>query len=454
MAKGLTTLSYHTGLYVIADIIQRGIAFLLIPLYTLFLTPADYGILSITTAYSGVLSILFLQSMESAFNRFYYDFTTEHERQCFYGSVWFFLVGYVLCLTMVLEGYGSAHRFLGIGSVPYSPFLRLSTWIACITSTTLLLPRAILRVKERVWQFCGLNIMSAIFNVALIAFYVGHLKQGAAGSLKGALIGSLMVAVPATIIIFRNIRFQINIEYIKRSLAYSLPLAPHMLSLWALNLSDRFILERYVELEKIGIYALGYQIASALQVIAYSATNAIGPFFYKTASRNPDPEPILTNVATYYLVFLAWVAICIIGIGPLVIRSIAANPAYLEAGSVIPWVVLGMFARGFYFVFVMAIYYSKNVKWLPIITVISALVNIALNLVFVPQYGYMAAAVNTMMAFALQAILVFFYAQKCYYLHYQYKRLFHLSFLFLSTNMVLWYMMSSHGIFSFSPNYF
>ena len=86
---------------------------------------------------------------------------------------------------------------------------------------------------------------------------------------------------------------------------------------------------------------------------------------------------------------MAWVAICIIGIGPLVIRSIAANPAYLEAGSAIPWLVLGMFARGFYFVFVMAIYYSKNVKWLPIITVISALVNIALNLVFVPQYGYM-----------------------------------------------------------------
>ena len=132
--------------------------------------------------------------------------------------------------------------------------------------------------------------MYAIFSVALIAFYVGHLKQEAVGNLKGARLGSLMVAVPATIIIFRNIRFQFNIGYIKRSLAYSLPLAPHMLSLWALNLSDRFILERYVELEKIGVYALGYQIASALQVIAYSATNAIGPFFYKTASRNPDPN--------------------------------------------------------------------------------------------------------------------------------------------------------------------
>ena len=122
MAKGLTTLSYHTGLYVIADIMQRGIAFLLIPLYTLFLTPADYGILSVTTAFSGVVSIFFLQSMESVFNRFYYDFTTEHERQSFYGSVWLFLVGYVLCLTLLFEGFVNTHGFLGIGSVPYSPF--------------------------------------------------------------------------------------------------------------------------------------------------------------------------------------------------------------------------------------------------------------------------------------------------------------------------------------------
>ena len=98
---------------------------------------------------------------------------------------------------------------------------------------------------------------------------------------------------------------------------------------------------------------------------------------------------------------------------PVLIRAISANPKYLEAGSVVPWVVIGMFARGFYFVFVMAVYYSKNVKWLPIITVFTALVNIVLNLVFVPEYGYMSAAVNTLVvALLLQAILVFFYAQK------------------------------------------
>ena len=57
MTQGLNKLSYHAGLYVIADIMQRRIAFLLIPLYTLFLTPADYGILSVTTAFSGALSV-------------------------------------------------------------------------------------------------------------------------------------------------------------------------------------------------------------------------------------------------------------------------------------------------------------------------------------------------------------------------------------------------------------
>jgi peptidoglycan biosynthesis protein MviN/MurJ (putative lipid II flippase) len=128
---------------------------------------------------------------------------------------------------------------------------------------------------------------------------------------------------------------------------------------------------------------------------------------------------------------------------------ISNNPAYLEAGKVIPWVVMGMYARGFYFVFVMAIYYSKKLRWLPVITVVASLVNIGLNLIFVPRFGYMAAAVNTMAAFILQTILVFVYAQKCYYLNYNYKQFMHLIVIFLTINCVLWYLISFDEIIWF-----
>jgi len=203
-------------------------------------------------------------------------------------------------------------------------------------------------------------------------------------------------------------------------------------------LSDRFILERYVSLNDIGIYGLGYQLASVLQIVAFSATNAISPFYFRTAANLQDAQILLPRVATYYLFFLAWGAIALIGLSSDILFLIAADKSFHEAYQVIPWVVFGFFARGFYFIFVMAVYYSKDLKLLSVITIIALGINIALNFIFIPRYGYMAAAVTTFVAFAFQAAAMYFYAQRCYPLKYEARRLFHLSVSLLAISIVLW----------------
>ena len=440
MKSQITSLSFRAGLYILSDILQRGMAFILIPIYTLYLIPADYGILSITTAFTGVLNIFYFQSLESAFTRIYYEFDSEEQRRRYYGSVWFFLLFYIIFLSLAIESVGNINNTLGFHNVSYRPYLRLSVWTAFFLNVFLFLPRALFRVKEKVWQFCGLNISLTLITGCLIIYFVAFENEGALGSLKGSLIGSILIAVPGFIIILKKFKFCFSINYIKRSLSFAIPLLPHLLSLWALNLSDRFILERYVTLKDIGIYGLGYQMASILQVIAFSATNAISPFYYRTATSSPDASMLLPRVATYYLIFLAWAGIGIIGFSNDIITLIASDKSYVEATRVIPWVVLGFFARGFYFVFVMAVYYSKNLKFLAVISIISCGINILLNLVLVPQFGYMAAAVNTFIAFVVQAIIMYFYAQKCYQLNYELKRFAHLVIGFLSISIMLYYL--------------
>lgn len=440
MDSKLGTLTYQAGLYIVADVLQKGLAFILIPLYTFFLTPADYGILSITTAFSGVLGIIYLQPFEAAFNRFYFDFKTEEEKRDYYGSAWIFLFFFVFILSLILDRIGSAHNTLGFQNISYKPYLQLALWTVMITNTTILLPRALFRVKEKVWQFGVLNLSLAIVTSCLIIYFVAVKKEGVIGSLKGTLIGSLFLAAPCLVIIFKNINWRIHFSHIKNSLAFAVPLIPHLFSLWALNLSDRFILERYVSLKDIGIYGLGYQLASVLQIVAFSATNAISPFYYRTAANSRDAQIILPRVATYYLLFLAWGGIALNGLSSDILTLIAADKSFHEAYRVIPWVVCGFFARGFYFVFVMAVYYSKKLKLLSVITIIALCINVALNFIFIPRYGYVAAAVTTFLAFAVQAAIMYFYAQKCYPLQYETGRLFHLTVSFLAISIVLWYL--------------
>ncbi len=442
MDSRLGTLTYQAGLYIVADVLQRGLAFILIPLYTIFLTPADYGILSITTAFAGVLSIIYLQSFEAAFNRFYFDFKTEEEKSGFYGSAWIFLVLFLLISSLAIDRFGSTYNTLGFHSIGYKPYLRLALFTVLLTNATILLPRALFRVKEKVWQFAVLNLSLALVTSGLIIYFVAVKKEGALGSLKGGLLGVLLLAIPCGAIIFKNINWGIHFNHIKSALAFALPLIPHLLSLWALNLSDRFILERYVSLKDIGIYGLGYQLASILQIVAFSATNAISPFYYRTAANPQDAQNLLPRVATYYLFFLAWGATALIGFSSDILLLIAADKAFHSAYRVIPWVVFGFFARGFYFVFVMAVYYSKNLKLLSVITMIALGINVILNFIFIPRYGYVAAACTTFIAFALQAAIMYFYAQKCFPLKYETRRLFHMTVGLVAISFILWNLSS------------
>jgi O-antigen/teichoic acid export membrane protein len=119
----------------------------------------------------------------------------------------------------------------------------------------------------------------------------------------------------------------------------------------------------------------------------------------------------------------------VVAIAQDVIRLIASRPAYLAAYQIVPWVILGFFARGYYFVFVTALYYSKKLQALSLITMSAAAINVMLNLTLIPHLGYRVAAVTTFVAYALQAVAMYFFAQRAYRLRYESGRLARLTLL-------------------------
>jgi O-antigen/teichoic acid export membrane protein len=419
--KKLVSLS---TVYTLADLLQTGLAFLLIPLYTVYLTPADYGILSMATASGNILSVFYLQSMEGAFVRCFSDVSDLEERRRSLGAVWLFVFFFGLALTFILEWIGMATNSFGLRSVPYQPYLRLVVWATFIGSVALLLPRALFLIREQAWQYAALNIGSFTLSTLFIIYFVVGRGEGAVGNLQGRLIGVLIISLPALVVILRNIRLAWRPLAIRAALAFALPLVPHLLSLWVLNVSDRFILERYVSLSDIGVYTLGYQVATILQVFAISMSNSITPYYYQTAATQPDAPSSLGRISTYYLAALAWMSVGLVGLAPSVIRLIAIErPAYWAAAHIIPWLALGFFARGYYFVFLTALSYAKKLGLLPLVTIGAGVVNVVLNLWLVPHWGYMAAAINTFIAYAFQSVVMYFLAQRAYALEYEARRL-------------------------------
>lgn len=415
------TLAGQSFIYAVGDILNLGIAFLLIPLYTTFLAPADYGILAVTSTITSILSVLYLQSLEGAITRFHYDFTHPHNRKAYYGTIWLLMIGFTFFSSVLIEGIGPRVSQFLFKDIPYTPYLSLVVWTVFLTNSSLVLLLAVLRVQEKPFAFVALNLTTFLINTTLIIYFVAGRGQGAFGSLLGRFLGSLIMVIPITFVYLKNARLHWSWAQAKATLAFALPLVPHLLSLWALNLSDRIVLQKFVSLDNVGIYNLGYQFGSVVQLVAFSLSNAWGPFYYKTAGTSDGPA-VLSRMSTYY-----WLVVIVLGTGLAIMAKeilliIPSRPEYHLAYQVVPVTVLGFIMRAFYFIFVSALYHMKQLKALPVVTISAGILNIGLNLIFIPKYGYMAAAVNTFIAYTFQAITMYFLAQRVFPIAYEYGR--------------------------------
>ncbi len=419
----VTRLITRSTIFVIARFVPMGASFLLLPLYTKYLTTSDYGIVALATTFSNILTILCLQSVEGAFGRFYYDIQEDARRREFFGANWLFLLFYSLAVCGVVEIAGSLIGTLGFQDIPYQPYLRLVVWTVFLNTVALSLPRALFLVREQAWQYAGVNL--AVFGIStlLIVDFIVIRGEGALGNLRGTFFGTAIVAAVGLVVTLRNIRFVLHWSYIRAALMFVVPAIPHLLALWALNLSDRFILQQYVSLADVGVYSFGATIGSVVLLIALSVAEAINPFYYRTASTHAQASSILARLATYYVALIAWLGVGMVALVREVVSMIAARPEYNAAVQVVPLVVAGCVALSFYYVFVAAVYYSKRLRWLPVVTGISSATSICLNLLLIPRLGYIGAALTTFISFSLQAVAMYRVARGVFPLPYEWRRL-------------------------------
>jgi O-antigen/teichoic acid export membrane protein len=116
-------------IYGIGNMLPAAVGFLLIPIYTRFLTPTDYGILSFASVVSSILTIFFVLGLHGAVVRFHYDFLeNENEQRAYYGTIWLFITVVSLILTLLIDWQGVMLFSLISNEVPFQPYGRLAIW--------------------------------------------------------------------------------------------------------------------------------------------------------------------------------------------------------------------------------------------------------------------------------------------------------------------------------------
>ena len=400
----------RSGTYALSDILKQAINFLLLPLYTAYLSTADYGALSIALAAAAVLEVAYGLGLRSAVGRLYFDQRDERQVRAFAGTLAIFLAGFGAVMTVLLLAVGPAlWPLLGQDEVPFSPYIVLVLLTVPLNNLGLSLVLPLYYVRGQAVRYAAFSLFSfAMVTGGTVLFVVG-LGQGAAGALWGRWIAALIVLVPTLAILRRNARPVFDRAQLRAALAFSLPLVPHLISAWALNFSDRIILGNFVSLDDVGLYAVGYQFGLVVSVLITGMNNAWTPWYFRVSTQGGGaPVP---RFATYYVMLIA-----ALGVGAALLAreavAIMTAPSYHAAWTIVPLVVLGYVINGLVARFMDVLLLHKRTGVVPLTTIAAGVANIAFNLVAIPRLGILGAAYGTVFGYVVRLALTAYYAAR------------------------------------------
>ncbi len=411
-----------SSVYAAGDIFTMGIGLVLLPLYTAFLRPADYGILAVATVVTTISGIVLTFGLSGSALKFYYSLGGDEQKR-FYGSLWLFLIFVPGTILLMVEVGGG--RFFGalLIQVPYTPYVRIALWTAYVTTGFTILPKEMFRASERAFAYAGFNVGQFALATGFTIYLIVGLGQGVEGAMWARLVAVIGVGIIGTVVLLKSVVLQFDLRLLKRALLYSLPLLPHLLSHWVLAASDRIILERFVPLAEVGVYSVGYQIGAVMMLFAIAGNNGLIPLFGRLDAKSRGDVEKLVRIVTYYVL-----ALTIIGLGITLFSSeivdLLSPTAYYGAHVVVPWVVLGYLFMALYFPAMDTLnLVVGDTRKVSACTVGAAMVNVGLNLWLIPKYGAIAAAITTAIAYMLMAIGFFAFVRKTILVPYEFRRI-------------------------------
>lgn len=407
-------------LYTIGNFLPRIGAFLLLPIYTASMGPEQFGVFSLMLSVSGVLGVLLRLGLDGALMRLHFD-VTERERPALYST---------LALATATAGLGIA-VVVGIGVAPFferlfagAPFWPLGPITLLLTFLVAFqyVPFTFLRATQRPGRFLALTL--AAFGVGVVAtiLLVGVLDLGAAGALFGQVAGAGTVVVAALLVLARLRPARPRAALLRRSLSFGLPLVPHALSGWVLNLSDRWLIGLLAgggvtaAQAAVGTYSLGYVIGQVVSLVAYSFNAAWVPFFYERGETVNGPR-LLREATTLSVLLLSALAVAIGLLAPELTAVLGGerwSGAIAEAARVTPVVAFASAIYGLYYMVVSAVFLSRRTGALPVLTTVAGLSNVAVNVALIPRIGIMGAAWATLAGYTLLAVLTIWYAARLF----------------------------------------
>jgi O-antigen/teichoic acid export membrane protein len=418
LGDDLKRLFKHSSIYTIGGILNRVGAFLLLPLYTNHLTPAEYGTLELVYSTSAILSSLLSVGMAHATLRFYFEYSDQNDRRR------------LVCTTLIGSG---AITVAGAALLAWTP----ESWVALVFGfpesgvlfrlalTILVLELstqigyAYFRAREYSRRFVLTALLQLVIQVSANYYTVAVLGKGVEGVLTGNLLSVAVVWLYVAGSTLRECGIRFDAAQLRRVLAYSAPfLLSTVVSVVLANV-DRFLLKAFYSLEAVGLYALAAKFIYLIDVVFGDPfKNSYGAFRFSVMQQS-NAKTIQSKIVFYIPAVVGFLALGLSGF-TLDVLKIFSDSSYWGAAGLIPILGAGAVIGSVVYPFQTGILYAKKTRFIFYVSVITGLFKVAMNLALIPFFGAVGAAAAVVLASAVNAVSVNTFSQRLYPVAYRY----------------------------------
>lgn len=422
MKDKVKTLGKETLIYGTSTIVARLLNFFLVPLYTYFLAPQDYGIVAAVFAFMALTNIIYQYGMDQAYLRF----AKENKTKELFATplIAVFTSGVLISFILWLLSANIA-EFLGIGA-KYSYLIKLACFVMALDALNIV-PFAKLRFEHKAWQFMLTRTASIVVNVIGNVLVLAYFKSGIKGIFIAGIFASLtslILLLPMTI---KNFVCCFDKKLFKEMFLFSWPFIPAGMASILVNVIDKPILIHLAGLKAVGIYQANFKIGVFMMLVVSMFDQAWRPFFIQYSSEK-DAKELFSQIFTYFMAITTWLFLGLTFLMPVIIKTPIFNhyliaPAYWEGIKIIPLVLGGYLFYGFYINFMIAPVLTKRTRVLMWITLLGAASSILTNFTLVPMVGIIGAGWAIFVSYIVMAVSLFIFLQRNYPLKYEYKKI-------------------------------
>jgi O-antigen/teichoic acid export membrane protein len=406
----LATLGRDSLVYGAGTVVTRSSALLLLPLYSAYFSPEEFGTLAMIALLTMVVHPVFALGLGAAMGPYYFNAGDRLSKD---SVIW--TAAALLCASaaiLIAGGWLLAPWLCELVRIHpvHSDLVRLALG-GCALNVIATVPLQRVQFDGRAWAFLRITTAAALTSILCGALFVAALGWGMTGYLAAQLCTAAVPLVASTrlALAHTHVTFVPAIAY--RLLALGLPLVPSFAFLFILTHGNKYLLEWHAGLDAVGIYTVGFTLGAAISVVTSGMATAWYPFFMRYLKRQDEARVVFGRIFSYYWLLGGLLcAMFFIFAGPLV--GLLTPTKYHAASSVVGPVALAHFFQGVFSLLLPGLYFRGEVRMVSVVQALAAVALVLFGLPLVEQYGVVGAAWALAAGNFLMAALLFFW--NCY----------------------------------------